>query len=78
MSEKTAAEKIWEEIKDLKIDMFALPNQFVHQYCKYVSIEPSKCYLLLTASAALPSLETAVGNKFSVERQDKYVVVSKK
>lgn len=89
--EKTAAEKIWEEIRDLPIDMFALPNQVVNQYCKVVSIEPSKCFVVITASAALPALEAALPNilvpsnnpklpdvkpKFVVERVDKFVTVS--
>jgi hypothetical protein len=89
--EKTAAEKIWEEIRDLPIDMFALPNQTVSQYCKVVSIEPSKCFVVITASAALPALEAALPNipvpgvnpklpdmkpKFVVERVDKFVTVS--
>lgn len=73
---KTVAEKIWDEIKDLEIEMFALPNQQVHHYCKPVSIDPSKLFLTFTVGSVLPSLEAAVSPKYSVEKQDKFLVVS--
>lgn len=72
----SAAYKIWQEIKDKPISMFGLPNQIVSQYCVPVPVEPSKLYLMITASSALPSLETAVSNKFVVDLAGKYVVVS--
>jgi hypothetical protein len=75
---KTQAELIWEEIKDKQVDIFGLPEQFVDMHCQPVPIEPSKLYLTAKASAFLPSLETALGNKYLVERADKYIVVVKK
>lgn len=74
--EKNIADKIWEEIKDLKLEMFALPNQFVHAYYKPIAIEPTKLYLLLNTPAALPALELAVQGKYSVERLERYICVS--
>jgi hypothetical protein len=71
----TVADKIWNEIADKNIDMFALPNQTVKQYCKPVTVEPSKLYLLLNASSVLPSLEVALGSKFVVKMVDKYATV---
>lgn len=73
----TPAGQIWNEIKDLSIEMFALPEQVVHMYCNPVIIDPSKLYLLMTSSAVLPSLETAVGKKFNVELADKFVIVTR-
>lgn len=75
--EKTVAEQIWDEIKNKSIEMFALPDQKVHQYCKQIKIEPSKLYLTTTATSTLPSLEAALGAKYTVELLDKYVVVSR-
>jgi hypothetical protein len=74
---KTTAEKIWEEIQDKNIEMFALPAQKVNQYCKPVTIEPSKCYLLTTATSVLPALEVALGSSYVVERVHQWVVVSR-
>lgn len=76
-AEKTEADLIWDEIKDKNIDMFALPDQVVSQYCKPAVVEPSKLYLRTSASCTLPSLEAAVGKKFTVELLDKYVVVAR-
>lgn len=69
--------EIWSEIKDLNIEMFALPSQKVYMHCNPVNIEPSKLYLTTSSSAVLPSLEAALGMKYSVESVDKFLVVSR-
>lgn len=73
----TVAGEIWNEIKDKNIEMFALPDQLVSMHCRPVPIEPSKLYLLTSSTSVLPSLETAVGKKYAVERVDRFVVVSR-
>lgn len=73
----TEAGAIWSEIKDKNIDMFSLPDQKIHKYCQPRFVEPSKLYLVTSATASLPSLETALGKNFSVELIDKYIVVSR-
>lgn len=73
---KTAADKIWDDIKGLRIEMFALPNQQVQHYCKPVQVDPSKLFLTVTAGSVLPSLEAAVSPKYTVEKQDRFLVVS--
>lgn len=73
----TEAENIWNEIRFKEIQMFALPGQTVSHYCKPAPVEPSKLYLLTTATSVLPSLEEAVGKNYVVETVDKYIVVSR-
>ncbi len=73
---ETMAEKIWNELKDENITIFALPNQKVNMYCKPVSIEPNKLYLLPTIGIMLPTLEKIVKNKYFIEKIDKYIVIS--
>lgn len=73
---KTVADKIWEEIKDLKIEMFALPDQRVHHYCKPISIDPAKLFIIPTVGSFLPALEAVITPKYVVEKQDKYLLVS--
>lgn len=84
--QKTEADKIWEIIENVTMDIFALPNQKVHDYFTPVSVEPSKLYLKYSVSAALPSLEESLlkryvdgilPEKFAVSTTDKYAVVSK-
>lgn len=72
-----SGKKIWEEIKDKNIDVFAMTSK-VEQYWEYVDIDPAKCYIVCKASAALPALETALGENFSVSQVEKYVLVEKK
>jgi len=73
---KTPADVIWDEIKDLNIEMFALPGQKVHHYCKPVSVDPTKLFLLTTAGSVLPALESVVTPKYVVDKQERFLVVS--
>lgn len=72
----TEANKIWKEIKDRPIAMFGLPNQVISQYCVPTPVDPSRLYLMLTASAVLPSLEFAIAPKYSAELAGKYIIVA--
>jgi hypothetical protein len=73
---QSTADKIWENIKDVRVEMFALPNQVVSRYCEPIAIEPSNCYLKFTTEVILPALELALKDKYDVERTDKYIKVS--
>jgi hypothetical protein len=79
----TEAGRIWDDIKNREIFMFALPNQIVSQHAKPVLIDPGILHLVLMSSAALPSLEEAVSKSdprrgivgYQVELADRFVVV---
>jgi hypothetical protein len=73
----TESGKIWDEIKNKNIEMFALPDQRVWQHCEPILIEPTKLYLRTRSSSVLPSLETACGKGYVVELLDKYVTVTR-
>lgn len=73
---KTPADLIWDEIKGLKIEMFALPGQLVEHYCTPVPVDPTKLFLTVTAGSVLPALEAVVSPKYSVEKQERFLVVS--
>ncbi len=74
---KTAADKIWEEIKDKRLDIFALPGQVVSMHCQPVNIEPTKLYLSYRAPSLIVSLEDCLGTGYKVSTSDKYITVSK-
>jgi hypothetical protein len=76
----TMAETAWEEIKDVKLDMFGLPGQLVNKYYKPLFVDSFKLHLvpLTRATSALQALETALAAKYAVELADKYVVVTLK
>jgi len=73
--------KIWEKIKDIKLEIFALPNQKVFTYFKPVPIEPSKLYLSYSVPAALPSLEDALkvlDTEYEIGVSDRFVTIQQK
>ena len=74
---KTEAEKIWDEIKFLPIQMFGLPSQVVANHCTFYPVEPSKLFVTIRSSATLPSLEAAIAPKFLVELVDKWVMITR-
>jgi len=76
--QRTESDKIWEDIKNVELNLFGLPNQRVEEYCAVATVEPSKLYLITKASAVLPALEEAVSGKYVVESQMKWIVVSRK
>ena len=71
------ADQIWNEIQNLPIQMFGLPGQIVAMHVIPVSVEPSKLYLTIRSSAALPSLEAAIAPKFVVELADRFIIVTR-
>ena len=74
---KTEAEKIWEEIRNLPIMMFGLPNQLVSMHCTPLTVEPSALYVSPRSSAVLPSLEEAIGNKYVVELSAGFLTIKR-
>lgn len=75
---KSEAEKIWDAIKDVRLEMFGLPGQMVHTYYKPLYLDPSKLHMqtLTKATSALAALETALHPKYTVELADRFVIVS--
>jgi hypothetical protein len=71
------ADIIWAEIRNLPIQMFALPNQVVEMHCTPVPIDPSKLYVSIRSAATLPALETTLAGRFTVEMADKWVIVAR-
>ena len=78
VDEKSASEEIWDSIKDLNINMFALPAQKVSTYCHKVEVEPSKLYLKFKITSFLPALEDLIGKKYLLEMNDKWLTISKR
>lgn len=76
-SAQTEGQKIWEEIKNLPIDMFGLQNKRIYEYCKPVDLMPTACFLIQSFSSVLPMLEAAVGKTYVVEMQAKYIMVKR-
>ncbi len=69
------ADKIWEEIKGKTLNLYALSNQTVSDHVKKLAVPGQQLLVKLNASAVLPALETALGDKFEVEASDDYTIV---
>lgn len=80
--------QIWDAIKGLKVEYYALPDQTVETISSPMSIEPECLYLTIKGPAALPAITDAVAGitfvnafgkkvaKYAVEMRDKYVVIT--
>ncbi len=53
----TESDKIWNEIKDVPIQMFGLPNQIVKNHVERVKISPNELYLRLKSTSVISGLE---------------------
>lgn len=81
MSEVTLSgesEKIWNEIKDIQLDLFGLPDQTIEKVCIPVDIEPSALYIQSNVGAVYAALEGALGKDFSIEMVGKFWVLNRK
>lgn len=88
---ETVAEKIWDKIKNVPIDIFALPNQVVQMHvirdARLEKAIPDAVHLRLKSAAVLPALEESLGRLslgknavgqslvFELSQMDAYTVV---
>lgn len=72
----STSNKIWDSIKDLKINMFAMTEKQVSDYCSLVSEMSDSLYLKYKVPAFLPALEDLLKEKYSVSLSEKFIVVS--
>jgi len=78
-SEKTQSDEIWDEIKNLPLDAYALPNQKVHNHVTRLIGGPNtEVYLRLKSSGIIISLEAILSAKYDVLQNDEYTVVRRK
>lgn len=86
VAEETLALKIWNKIKDIDLELFALPDQVVSKNADPVlSISDTELHLLLKSQAALPQLEEKLdkvvwdrkdpSKKLEAYQKSKFVVV---
>lgn len=62
VTEVKKSDVVWNQVRDMSIEMFGIPQQTFGQYCKRVmEADPEVVYLLLKASAVLPTLEENIG-----------------
>jgi hypothetical protein len=72
----TTSEQIWEEIKNLPLDLYSLPNQRVEMHVIPILIPGNTLIVTLKVSGVLPVLESTLasrltgGKKYKLELAD--------
>lgn len=81
---ETEADKIWTQIKDLKIQLFALPAQKIEENVVRMPVSDDEVCLKLKSQAVLPALEEALkdvpieeNKMWEVVQTTKYTIVRK-
>lgn len=73
------SDKIWEEIKNLPIEMFSLANQYVKNHAQRIKVSPNEVHLKLKSGAVVASLEQALarvrGKSYELEVTEGYIIV---
>lgn len=80
---------IWNEIKDLPIEMFALPNQKVFNHVDLVSETENKAVCRFKSATVIPALEAVLNSlkvfkkeknthvpKYKMEESENYLIIS--
>jgi hypothetical protein len=80
MKEVNKALEIWEEIKDTKISMFALPLRPISYFVEpNLTLPLDELYVKQKVSTAfLPIMEEAIGKTFEIIPQDKGWLIIKR
>jgi hypothetical protein len=82
-NEQTVAAKLWDQIKDLPIDIFALPNQTIKDHAKREegmdAVFPTDLYVTIRSAAVYPALEEALSaavgrNQVRLPKTDKFEI----
>lgn len=78
MTTKKESDKIWDEIKDLPIAMFALSSQTVSHHVERIDLDPNIVHLRTKSSAVVASLDEALNcvadRAGNVRRTDAYEI----
>ena len=75
----STADKIWEEIADKPLEIFALPAQIVKDHVQRLVGDPNVLTLKLNSSAVVTALENALNpNQYCFEQtQNGYVLIKR-
>ncbi len=83
VSKKTKADVIWDQIKDLPVEIYALPDQTLKQHVERLQVTEDQVHLRIKSPAIVPALEESLskvklarGEKFDILPQKNFIVVS--
>lgn len=62
LKEVPESQKIWEEIKDFDLGLFAMSGTFVHKYLTNLNMPGDRLLCKVSVSAVIPALENVFSN----------------
>ena len=78
----TKSDMIWEKIKDLPVEMYALPDQTLQRHVDRRKVEDDRVHLFIKSPAIVASLEEALrkvklgeGESFEIVPHQNFIVV---
>lgn len=76
---KNKISTIWDEIRNLPINMYSIPNQKISMHVTPLKGAPNdSLYLKLKSSAVIVGLEAALDpRKYTIEQVDKYTIIKR-
>jgi hypothetical protein len=77
---KTNSDKLWEEIKDLELNLYGMPRKVSDEFTK-VDVSKDMVYLKnknMASTAALEDALMSLNKDYALETVDMYLVISKK
>jgi hypothetical protein len=82
-AEVTLSDLIWDKIKEVDLEVAALPNQTIEKHTSRVPLDFAKVHLIPKSGQVVPLIETKVHGKhwdrdhsFNVTTEERFVVVS--
>jgi len=77
----TRSDELWDLIRALPVELYALPNQVVEQHVERLKITDDAVHLRLKSPAVLPALEEVLkrvkppkGQKFDIVQTKEFIV----
>jgi len=61
-------QKWWDEISTTPIDIYGLSDKLVKDFARPLNLDKNAIYLVVSAPAATPAIELAVGQLFEIEK----------
>lgn len=58
----TPADELWDKVKDLPLELYALPNQTLASNCTRVNVAPDQLHLKLASGAVVAAMTEALKN----------------
>lgn len=76
-TEKSFADRVWEELEGKQIEMFSLPGQILRDHVERLTVAPNQLTLKPKSASVIVAVEKLIGNKYQLTMTNNgYIVLS--